>query len=96
MTSGLLLHVCYLGIAYTLFPIFFLNFFYGVYLSFQFKCCGVSNSDYGYRDWQENMYFNCSDQNPSVERCGVPHSCCKFKQVWDIKHMKVMQTNVYT
>lgn len=22
------------------------------------------------------MYFNCSDGNPSIERCSVPFSCC--------------------
>lgn len=45
----------------------------------EFQCCGVSNNDLGYRDWQQNIYFNCSRQNPSVERCGVPHSCCITK-----------------
>jgi len=25
-------------------------------------------------DWSKNEYFNCS--SPSVERCGVPFSCC--------------------
>ncbi|XP_014088728.2 tetraspanin-33 [Bactrocera oleae] len=38
----------------------------------EFKCCGLSNS--GYQDWSKNEYFNCS--SPSVERCGVPYSCC--------------------
>ncbi|XP_016986520.1 tetraspanin-33 [Drosophila rhopaloa] len=38
----------------------------------QFKCCGLSNS--GYQDWRKNEYFNCS--SPSVEKCGVPYSCC--------------------
>ena len=27
------------------------------------------------------MYFNCSQENPSVEKCGVPHSCCRIKTV---------------
>jgi tetraspanin-33 len=38
----------------------------------EFQCCGLSNG--GYLDWGKNEYFNCS--SPSVERCGVPYSCC--------------------
>lgn len=38
----------------------------------QFKCCGLSQE--GYLDWGKNEYFNCT--SPSVERCGVPFSCC--------------------
>ncbi|RUS80186.1 hypothetical protein EGW08_012043, partial [Elysia chlorotica] len=38
----------------------------------QFGCCGVSMSNDGYLDWQENQYFNCSDANPSMHRCSVP------------------------
>ncbi|XP_036356425.1 tetraspanin-33-like isoform X1 [Octopus sinensis] len=45
----------------------------------EFKCCGISHSEYGYRDWQANIYFNCSRFNPSSERCAVPMSCCIFK-----------------
>lgn len=40
--------------------------------SLQFKCCGLSQE--GYLDWGKNEYFNCT--SPSVERCGVPFSCC--------------------
>lgn len=39
-----------------------------------FRCCGVGLN--GYRDWSYNAYFNCTDDNPSMERCGVPYSCC--------------------
>ncbi|XP_071491540.1 tetraspanin-33-like [Diadema antillarum] len=39
------------------------------------ECCG---GDGGYRDWSLNRYFNCTDSNPSVERCGVPYSCCRI------------------
>uniref|UniRef100_A0A8C1QQ47 Tetraspanin n=1 Tax=Cyprinus carpio TaxID=7962 RepID=A0A8C1QQ47_CYPCA len=38
----------------------------------KFKCCGVDS----YLDWSKNMYFNASDQNPSLEAYGVPFSCC--------------------
>lgn len=38
----------------------------------QFKCCGWNN----YTDWSWNLYFNCTHDNPSSERCGVPYSCC--------------------
>ena len=42
-----------------------------------FECCGISSA--GYKDWSKNAYFNCTkfkEDNPSVERCGVPYSCC--------------------
>ncbi|KAK7128058.1 hypothetical protein R3I93_020602 [Phoxinus phoxinus] len=38
----------------------------------KFKCCGVDS----FLDWSKNMYFNSSDQNPSLEAYGVPFSCC--------------------
>lgn len=38
----------------------------------QFGCCG----GVAYVDWSQNMYFNCSKDNPSRERCSVPFSCC--------------------
>ncbi|ERE89483.1 tetraspanin-33-like protein [Cricetulus griseus] len=38
----------------------------------KFSCCGGIS----YRDWSQNMYFNCSEDNPSRERCSVPYSCC--------------------
>ncbi|XP_026201550.1 tetraspanin [Anabas testudineus] len=38
----------------------------------KFQCCGVES----YKDWSQNVYFQCSDTNPSLEACGVPFSCC--------------------
>uniref|UniRef100_A0A3B4CNM7 Tetraspanin n=2 Tax=Pygocentrus nattereri TaxID=42514 RepID=A0A3B4CNM7_PYGNA len=35
-------------------------------------CCGA----HGPNDWNQNIYFNCTELNPSRERCGVPFSCC--------------------
>ncbi|MEQ2168446.1 Tetraspanin-5, partial [Goodea atripinnis] len=36
------------------------------------ECCGAFGAD----DWNLNIYFNCTDGNPSREKCGVPFSCC--------------------
>uniref|UniRef100_A0A8C8BHK1 Tetraspanin-33 n=1 Tax=Otus sunia TaxID=257818 RepID=A0A8C8BHK1_9STRI len=38
----------------------------------EFSCCGGVS----YKDWSQNMYFNCTPANPSQERCSVPFSCC--------------------
>ncbi|KAM4739853.1 tetraspanin-33 isoform 3-T3 [Anableps anableps] len=38
----------------------------------KFQCCGVEE----YKDWSHNVYFECSESNPSLEVCGVPFSCC--------------------
>ncbi|XP_040273386.1 tetraspanin-33-like isoform X1 [Bufo bufo] len=42
------------------------------YIQKKFECCGVKS----YKDWSTNIYFYCTDNNPSLERCGVPYSCC--------------------
>ncbi|KAJ0170737.1 hypothetical protein K1T71_013509 [Dendrolimus kikuchii] len=42
------------------------------YAQRDFHCCGLTSD--GYMDWSKNEYFNCS--SPSVEKCGVPFSCC--------------------
>ncbi|XP_025096701.1 tetraspanin-33-like [Pomacea canaliculata] len=44
-------------------------------------CCGVSNKDDGFLDWNENSYFNCTGGSPDEysEKCSVPHSCCIMK-----------------
>jgi len=50
-----------------------------------FECCGIGSD--GYREWSQNAYFNCTklvSDNPSVERCGVPFSCClKVRKIQD-------------
>ncbi|KAJ8382878.1 hypothetical protein SKAU_G00036560 [Synaphobranchus kaupii] len=38
----------------------------------EFACCGGIT----YTDWTQNLYFNCTPDNPSRERCSVPYSCC--------------------
>ncbi|XP_037315723.1 tetraspanin-33 isoform X2 [Pungitius pungitius] len=38
----------------------------------EFGCCGGVT----YTDWSQNLYFNCTQDNPSRERCSVPFSCC--------------------
>uniref|UniRef100_A0A8C7XVQ9 Tetraspanin-33 n=1 Tax=Oryzias sinensis TaxID=183150 RepID=A0A8C7XVQ9_9TELE len=42
------------------------------YIQKEFKCCGWNS----YTDWSWNLYFNCTRENPSTERCAVPYSCC--------------------
>ena len=44
----------------------------GVCFASQWECCGAFGAD----DWNLNIYFNCTDSNPSREKCGVPFSCC--------------------
>ncbi|XP_029472503.1 tetraspanin-33 isoform X3 [Rhinatrema bivittatum] len=39
----------------------------------EFSCCGGIS----YKDWSQNMYFNCTADNLSRERCAVPYSCCQ-------------------
>ncbi|BFY97861.1 hypothetical protein BsWGS_00901 [Bradybaena similaris] len=46
-------------------------------LQTELGCCGVGDSDVGFLDWNKNVYFNCSQDNESPERCSVPYSCCK-------------------
>ncbi|KAG7255817.1 hypothetical protein CRUP_017526 [Coryphaenoides rupestris] len=43
-------------------------------------CCGAFGPD----DWNLNIYFNCTDANPSREKCGVPFSCCTKDPAEDV------------
>ena len=45
------------------------------YLQVKFRCCGLREQ--GFKDWTRSVYFSCSEDNPSMERCGVPWSCCR-------------------
>lgn len=45
------------------------------YSQMTFGCCGLRD----FRDWQSNMYFNCSSQGS--EACSVPFSCCKVDKL---------------
>ena len=45
------------------------------YIQVKFQCCGLREQ--GFKDWTRSIYFNCSDDNLSTERCGVPWSCCR-------------------
>ncbi|KAM4614922.1 tetraspanin-33 [Polymixia lowei] len=42
----------------------------------EFSCCGGVT----YTDWSQNIYFNCTPNNPSRERCSVPFSCCHISK----------------
>ncbi|KAH6927101.1 hypothetical protein HPB50_026767 [Hyalomma asiaticum] len=52
------------------------------YVQSSLRCCGMTEN--AYLDWNANQYFNCSPTNPSAERCSVPPSCCRQKEVPDI------------
>uniref|UniRef100_A0A3P9I1Y6 Tetraspanin n=1 Tax=Oryzias latipes TaxID=8090 RepID=A0A3P9I1Y6_ORYLA len=46
----------------------------------EFRCCGGE----AFTDWSQNIYFNCSEKNPSRERCSVPFSCCIITKVKEL------------
>lgn len=48
----------------------------------QWECCGAFGAD----DWNLNIYFNCTDGNPSREKCGVPFSCCTKDPAVRVQH----------
>ncbi|XP_052225422.1 tetraspanin-33-like isoform X2 [Dreissena polymorpha] len=40
-------------------------------------CCGFTDSDVGFLDWDDNEYYRCTNvTKPNPERCSVPPSCC--------------------
>lgn len=43
-------------------------------------CCGLGDTDIGYLDWNQNMYFNCTKGSKSPEKCSVPASCCRIRE----------------
>ncbi|XP_077548517.1 tetraspanin-33-like [Haemaphysalis longicornis] len=49
------------------------------------QCCGLTQRSF--RDWNNNMYFNCSRSNPSSERCSVPYSCCKRNSTDEVANL---------
>ncbi|KAB7503526.1 Tetraspanin-33 [Armadillidium nasatum] len=51
------------------------------FLQSKMECCGMTGA--GYKDWNHNEYFNCTESSPSVEKCGVPPSCCINYEVID-------------
>ncbi|CAH1783678.1 unnamed protein product [Owenia fusiformis] len=53
-----------------------------------FECCGVGEK--GYKDWSLNIYFNCTEGNPSPEKCGVPYSCCSIENDIDDNYINTM------
>lgn len=44
------------------------------FIQLSLKCCGAGEDSYN--DWNGNRYFNCTEDNPSTERCSLPFSCC--------------------
>ncbi|XP_013860264.1 tetraspanin-33 isoform X2 [Austrofundulus limnaeus] len=53
----------------------------------EFECCGGTE----YKDWSRNIYFNCSQSNPSRERCSVPFSCCIVSKKQEVINTKCGQ-----
>ncbi|KAH7934738.1 hypothetical protein HPB52_000028 [Rhipicephalus sanguineus] len=53
------------------------------------RCCGLSQRSF--RDWNSNMYFNCSRTNPSSERCSVPYSCCRRNSTEEVVNLSCGQ-----
>uniref|UniRef100_A0A672N794 Tetraspanin n=1 Tax=Sinocyclocheilus grahami TaxID=75366 RepID=A0A672N794_SINGR len=51
-----------------------------LFVFLQWECCGAFGAD----DWNLNVYFNCTDSNPSREKCGVPFSCCTKDPAEDV------------
>lgn len=43
------------------------------------KCCGLSNSDEGYKDWAKIPDFRCYNITNTLLACSVPSTCCRTK-----------------
>lgn len=53
-----------------------------IHLSLQ--CCGLSNNNEGFRDWNLVPEFTCINSTNTLLTCSVPSTCCKTKPDEDL------------